>query len=248
VRGSVAIVTGGSRGIGAATAARLATDGWSVCLSYLSAADRALAVVERCLALGVDASAVSADVAEEADVEALFDAARSLGPIGALVNNAGIVDEVVRVDGMARDRIERMLAVNVVGPFLCAREAVRTMSTRYGGPGGVIVNVGSAASRVGSPGQYVDYAASKGAIDSFTLGLAKEVADEGIRVNVVRPGIVDTDIHASGGQPDKATTSAPAIPMQRAGRPDEVAEAIAWLCSDASSYVTGAFLDVSGGR
>lgn len=248
MRGSVAIVTGGSRGIGAATAVRLAADGWAVCLSYHSASDRALTVVEQCLELGVDAVAVSADVAEEADVVALFEAAASLGPVRALVNNAGIVGDVARVDELDRARIERMLAVNVIGPFLCARLAVRSMSTRHGGPGGAIVNVGSAASRVGSAGQYVDYAASKGAIDTFTLGLAREVADEGVRVNAVRPGVVDTEIHASGGQPHKATTAASSIPMQRAGRPEEIAEAIAWLCSDAASYVTGAFLDVSGGR
>jgi NAD(P)-dependent dehydrogenase (short-subunit alcohol dehydrogenase family) len=248
VRGSVAIVTGGSRGIGAATAVRLATDGWSVCLSYHRADEAARSVVQRCLDLGVEAAAVGADVAEEADVEALFEAATALGPLGALVNNAGIVGDVARVEELDRNRIARMLAVNVIGPFLCAREAVRRMSTRHGGAGGAIVNVGSAASRVGSPGQYVDYAASKGAIDTFTLGLAKEVAAEGIRVNGVRPGVVDTEIHASGGQPDKAARSAPSIPMQRAGRPEEIAEAIAWLCSDAASYVTGALLDANGGR
>jgi NAD(P)-dependent dehydrogenase (short-subunit alcohol dehydrogenase family) len=248
VEGSVAIVTGGSRGIGAATAVRLAADGWRVCLSYHSAADRALEVVERCLALGVDAVAVSADVAEEDDIEALFAAADELGPVGALVNNAGIVAEVARVDEMDRARVERMFAVNAVGPILCAKAAVRRMSTRHGGDGGAIVNVGSAASRVGSAGQYVDYAASKGAVDTFTLGLAREVADEGVRVNAVRPGVIDTEIHASGGQPHKAAEAAAGIPMQRPGQPPEIAEAIAWLCSDAASYVTGALLDVSGGR
>jgi NAD(P)-dependent dehydrogenase (short-subunit alcohol dehydrogenase family) len=198
---------------------------------------------------GVDAFAHQVDVAVEADVVELFAAAdERLGRPDALVNSAGIVGEQARVDELSAARIERMLAVNVTGTILCAREAVRRMSTAFGGHGGTIVNVSSAASRIGSPAEYVDYAASKGAVDSFTLGLAKEVAAEGIRVNAVRPGIIRTDIHASGGQPDRIERLQHQIPMQRAGEPDEIAEAIAWLCSPESSYVTGALLDASGGR
>jgi NAD(P)-dependent dehydrogenase (short-subunit alcohol dehydrogenase family) len=245
---AVAIVTGGSRGIGAAAAVRLAADGWSVCLSYRTEAARAAEVVRSCTELGVDAVAVPADMADEGSIQALVATALGLGPLGALVNNAGIVDVVARVEDFDRSRLQRMFTVNVVGPILCAREAVRAMSSRHGGTGGSIVNVSSAASRIGSPGQYVDYAASKGAIDTFTLGLAKEVAQEGIRVNAVRPGVIDTEIHASGGQPTKAADAAAAIPLGRPGRAEEIAESIAWLCSDAASYVTGAILDVSGGR
>lgn len=245
---AVAIVTGGSRGIGAATAVRLAADGWSVCLSYRTQRDRAENVLDDCRGLGVDAVAVMADMAVEADIQGLIAAAMGLGPVGALVNNAGIVGDKVRVDELARARVEHMLSINVLGPILCAREALRVMSRRHGGRGGSIVNVSSVASRVGSPGQYVDYAASKGAIDAFTLGLAKEVAADGVRVNAVRPGIIDTEIHASGGQPTKAADAVASIPLQRAGRADEVAASIAWLCSDEASYVTGAILDVSGGR
>lgn len=245
---AVAVVTGGSRGIGAATAVRLAADGWSVCLSYRTERAQAEEVVARCATFGVDAVAFPADLADERAIQELIAAAVGLGPVGALVNNAGIVGAVARVEDMERARIERMLVVNVLGPILCAREAVRVMSTRHGGTGGSIVNLSSAASRIGSPDQYVDYAASKGAIDTFTLGLAKEVAGDGIRVNAVRPGIIDTEIHASGGQPDKAARSASGIPLQRAGTAEEVAASVAWLCSPEASYVTGAILDVSGGR
>lgn len=244
----IAVVTGGARGIGAATALRLARAGWGVCVGYHRQHDRAAEVVAACRAEGVPAVAVAGDQARADDVASMFRAADELGPLGALVNNAGIVDQVARLDEMAPERLERMFAVNALGPMLCAREAVRRLSMRHGGTGGVIVNVGSAASRIGSPGQYLDYAASKGAVDTFTLGLAKEVAAEGIRVVGVRPGIVDTEIHASGGQPDKAARSALQIPLGRAGRADEVAAAVVWLCSDEASYVTGTFLDVSGGR
>ena len=206
-------------------------------------------MVTACQAAGARAVAVRADVSHEPDVLALFQRVdHELGTVGVLVNNAGVVDVRARVDEMGLERLERMMAVNVVGPFLCAREAVRRMSTRHGGSGGVIVNVSSAASRLGSPGQYVDYAASKGALDTMTLGLAREVSGEGIRVNCVRPGIIDTDIHASGGQPDKAAERGPHSPIGRAGRAVEIAAAVAWLCSDAASYVTGAVLDVTGGN
>ncbi len=244
----IAVVTGGSRGIGAATARRLAADGWGVAIGYRSAHDDAETVVRDCGAHGVPATAVAGDLSTTDPVAALFDAAAELGPIGALVNNAGIVDRAARVDEIDEARLQRMFTVNLVGPFLCAGEAVRRMSTRHGGAGGVIVNVSSVASRIGSGGQYVDYAASKAGIDLLTMGLAQEVVGEGIRVNTVRPGIVRTDIHASGGQPDRAERLAPSIPMQRPGEPEEIAAAIAWLCSDESSYTTGAALDVSGGR
>jgi NAD(P)-dependent dehydrogenase (short-subunit alcohol dehydrogenase family) len=244
----VAVVTGGSRGIGAATARSLARRGWSVCIGYRQAEDAAATVVAECEAAGVAATAVQADVALEAEVAALFAAADRLGPVRALVNNAAMVAPRARVDEMGRDRIERMLAVNVVGAFLCAGEAVRRMSTRHGGTGGCIVNVSSGASRRGAPDEYVDYAASKGAVDTLTVGLAQEVAGEGIRVNAVLPGLIDTEIHASSGQPDKLVRRVGSVPMGRAGQPGEVAEAIVWLCSPEASYVTGAFLDVAGGR
>ena len=243
------LVTGGGRGIGAAVAWRCAQQGDAVAVNYAHDAAAAEALVERIRAGGGTAIAVRGDVSDEAQVLALFariDA--ELPPLRGLVNNAGIVDQPARVDAMSVERLERMFGVNVIGSFLCAREAVKRMSTRHGGPGGVIVNLSSAAVRLGSPGQYVDYAASKGAIDAFTLGLAREVAAEGIRVNAVRPGLIDTDIHASGGLPGRARELAPQVPMRRAGSADEVAQAIVWLLSEAASYTTGSVLDVTGGR
>ncbi len=245
---AVAIVTGGGRGIGAVTAPLLAAAGLDVCISYREDAAAAGAVATECHALRVQSTAVRADVSREADVLALFAAADELGPLQVLVNNAGITGPKARVDELATDRIEQMLAVNVLGSFLCAREAVRRMSTAHGGRGGAIVNVSSAAARLGSPGEYVDYAATKGAIDTMTVGLAKEVAREGIRVNAVRPGLIKTEIHASGGQPDRVEERRDSVPLGRGGEAIEVANAIAWLCSDEASYVTGALLDVSGGR
>ena len=245
----VLLITGASRGIGAVTARLAAARGYAVCVNYLVNRHAADAVVRDITAAGGSAIAVPGNVAVEADVARLFQACdASLGRLTALVNNAGIVDRKARVDEMDAARLQRMFATNVFGSFYCAREAVRRMSTAQGGAGGVIVNVSSAASRIGSPGEYVDYAASKAAIDAFTIGLAKEVASEGIRVNAVRPGIVRTGIHASGGQPDRLERIAPLVPMQRPGEPDEVAHAILYLLSDDSSYTTGALLDVAGGR
>jgi NAD(P)-dependent dehydrogenase (short-subunit alcohol dehydrogenase family) len=246
--GTVAVVTGGSRGIGAATAPLLAAAGHDVCLSYRTDGAAAAAVVDACRAAGRQAVAVRADVRTEADVLDLFAAADDLGPLGVLVNNAGITGPKARLDELSAERVRDLFAVNVLGSFLCAREAVRRLSTAHGGAGGVIVNVSSAAARLGSPGEYVDYAATKGAIDTMTLGLAAEVAREGIRVNAVRPGLIKTDIHASGGQPDRVEARRGSVPLGRGGEAMEVAQAIAWLCSDAASYVTGALLDVSGGR
>lgn len=245
---AVAIVTGGSRGIGRATALKLAARGYRVCVGYATNEQAANEVVARIEADGGKAQAVKCDVRSEIEILDLFIAADGMGRPAALVNSAGIVDMTERLDQMSAVRIQRMMAVNVVGSMLCAREAVKRMSTQFGGKGGVIVNVSSVAASLGSPGQYVDYAASKGAIDSFTVGLGREVAAEGIRVVAVRPGLIDTEIHASGGEPDRAQRLANMLPIKRVGTADEVANAIVWLISDEASYVTGAFLDVSGGR
>jgi NAD(P)-dependent dehydrogenase (short-subunit alcohol dehydrogenase family) len=248
-RTGVVIVTGGGRGIGAATARLAAERGYAVCVNYRSDGASAEAVVAHARTRGVKALAVQGDVAREADVVRLFDAAaRELGPVTALVNNAGILERQCRLDEMEAARFERVFATNVIGALLCAREAVRRMSTRHGGKGGTIVNVSSMAARLGSPGEYVDYAASKGAVDSLTIGLAKEVAAEGIRVNAVRPGVIRTEIHASGGEPGRVERVKSAIPMKRGGEPEEVAQAILWLLANESSYCTGTFIDVSGGR
>jgi NAD(P)-dependent dehydrogenase (short-subunit alcohol dehydrogenase family) len=243
------LITGASRGIGAATALLAAQRGYAVAVNYSANSLAADEVVRQIRAGGGTAMAVQADVADEAQVMAMFahiDA--KLGPLTGLVNNAGVVDVVARVDEMSVSRLKRMFDINVLGSFVCARETIRRMSTRHGGTGGSIVNLSSAAARLGGPGQYVDYASSKGAIDTFTLGLAREVAAEGIRVNAVRPGIIETDIHASGGQPDRARQLAPLVPMQRAGSVMEVAQVIVWLLSDDASYTTGALIDVAGGR
>ncbi len=243
------LVTGGGRGIGAATSWLAAQHGWAVAVNYTTGTAAAHAMVARIRAAGGTALALQADVADEAQVLAMFAAIDAeLPPLGALVNNAGVVDVQARVETMTLARLQRMFAVNVFGTLVCAREAVKRMSTAHRGRGGCIVNLSSAAARLGAPGQYVDYASAKGAIDVFTMGLAKEVALEGIRVNAVRPGIIETEIHASGGLPDRARQMAPLVPMQRAGSADEVAQAILWLMSDASSYTTGSVLDVTGGR
>jgi NAD(P)-dependent dehydrogenase (short-subunit alcohol dehydrogenase family) len=245
----VLIITGGSRGIGAAMALLAASQGYAVAVNYTANSLAADEVVRHIRASGGTAITVQADVAVEADVLAMFKKVDAkLGRLTALVNNAGVVDMTSRVDAMSAERLQRMFAVNVLGSFICAREAVQRMSTRYQGDGGSIVNVSSAAARLGAPGQYVDYAAAKGAIDTFTVGLAKEVAAEGIRVNAVRPGIIDTEIHASGGLPNRVRDLAPQVPMQRAGTAAEVAEAILWLISEKSGYTTGSIIDVAGGR
>ena len=249
MRSRVLLITGASRGIGAATARLAARRGYAVGVNYRADAAAAAATVEAIRAAGGTAEALQGDVAVEADILRVFEECDSrLGPLDAFVNNAGVVDMKARVDEMSAARLQRMFAVNVIGAMLCAREAVRRMSTAHGGRGGAIVNVSSVASRLGSSGEYVDYAASKAAIDTFTLGLAKEVVGEGIRVNAVRPGIVRTGIHASGGQPDRLARIAPLVPMQRPGEVDEIAHAVLWLLSDEASYVTGTCLDVAGGR
>jgi NAD(P)-dependent dehydrogenase (short-subunit alcohol dehydrogenase family) len=246
---AVLIVTGGSRGIGAETARLAAAAGYAVCVNYYvnrAAADAVVAGIDRA---GGRAVAVGADVGVEADVVRLFETVdRVFGAVTALVNNAGILDTQTRVENLDAARLSRVLAVNVTGAFLCTREAVRRMSTARGGKGGAIVNVSSRAAVLGSPGEYVDYAASKAALDTLTVGVAKEVASEGIRVNAIRAGVIRTDIHASGGEPGRVDRIASTIPMQRGGEPIEVARAILWLLSDDASYTTGAFLDVSGGR
>ncbi|WP_422844923.1 SDR family oxidoreductase [Acidovorax sp. M2(2025)] len=249
MKNKIALITGASRGIGAATAVRAARQGWAVAVNYQGNQAAADAVVQQIRAGGGTALAVQADVADEAQVLAMFATVDAqLGRITALVNNAGVVDVPARVEDMSTARLRRMFDINVIGSIVCAREAVRRMSTRHGGAGGSIVNVSSAAARLGAAGQYVDYAAAKGAIDTFTVGLAREVAAEGIRVNAVRPGLIETDIHASGGLPDRVRDLAPQVPMQRGGTAEEVAEAIVWLMSDASPYTTMSLLDVSGGR
>jgi len=245
----VVIVTGGSRGIGAATARLAAARGYDVCVNYLGAADAARAVAAEIEQAGSRALVVQGDTSDESDVERLFATVdRELGPIAALVNNAGIVGATSRVADVTMATLRRTFDINVIGCFLCARAAVRRMSTANGGRGGAIVNLSSAAATLGSPNEFVHYAASKGAIDSFTIGLAREVAREGIRVNAVTPGLIETDIHASVGDPGRLARLAPAVPMGRGGTADEVAETILWLMSDAASYVTGANLRVSGGR
>lgn len=244
----VLLLTGGSRGIGAATAVAAALAGWRVCLTYASDEASAAQVVQTITAAGGEALAVRAEMGSERDIVAAFTAADQLGPLLGFVANAGVTGAKTRVDELDAARVRRMMAVNVVGPILGCREAVRRMSTLHGGTGGSIVLVSSAASRLGSPGEYVDYAASKGSIDTLGIGLAKEVATEGIRVNVVRPGITDTDIHASGGQPDRVDRIGPTVPLGRAGTPQEIADAVVWLLSEQASYCTGSILDVAGGR
>ncbi len=243
------VVTGASRGIGAATARLAAARGYGVCVNYKRNREAAAKVVSTIEAAGGHAVAVQADVAIEADVVRLFEASdRALGRLAGLVNNAGILETQMRVEHMSADRLRRVFDTNVVGGFLCAREAVTRMSTAKGGRGGAIVNVSSGASRLGSPFEYVDYAASKGALDTLTVGLSKEVAEEGIRVNAVRAGFIYTDIHASGGEPGRVDRVKALVPMKRGGSADEVAHAILWLLSDEASYTTGAFIDVTGGK
>jgi len=245
----VLLITGASRGIGAATAILAAQQGWAVAVNYASNAQAANHVVERIQNAGGKAFAVQADVGDEAQIMRMFaEVDDKLGRVSGLVNSAGVVDMTAKVDAQSWQRWERMMRINILGSLACAREAVRRMSTLHGGTGGSIVNLSSAATRLGGAGQYVDYATAKGAIDAFTIGLAKEVAAEGIRVNAVRPGLIDTDIHASGGLPNRARDLAHLIPMQRAGTAEEVAQAIVWLLSDASSYTTMSLMDISGGR
>jgi NAD(P)-dependent dehydrogenase (short-subunit alcohol dehydrogenase family) len=237
------IITGGSRGIGAATARLAAARGYKVCINYVQKREAA-----ESLAREIGGVAVAADVSKEPDVLRLFREADRLGSLSVLVNNAGVVDVAARVDEMSLARLERMFAINITGAFLCAREAVKRMSTKHGGAGGSIVNISSIAARIGAPGQYVDYAAAKAAIDTLTLGLSKEVGPEGIRVNAIRPGVIKTEIHASGGQPGRAERIGATAPLQRAGEPEEIARAILWLASDEASYTSGALLDITGGR
>ena len=245
----IILITGGARGIGAAIAMRAAEAGYAVCISYLNNQTAADALVASIKDKGGTAIALRADVSADTDVVRMFKQVdASLGPITALVNNAGILEQQSRVDEMTAERITRIFATNVIGSFSCAREAVRRMSTRYGGNGGGIVNMSSRAARLGAAGEYVDYAASKAAIDTFTIGLAKEVASEGIRVNAVSPGLIYTDIHASGGEPGRVDRLQDSVPMKRGGSADEVARAVMWLLSEDASYVTGTNVDVSGGR
>ena len=243
------IVTGGGRGIGAEVSRKAAKQGYSVCVNFHRGQTSSQKLVCELEENGANALTYQADVSREEEVEALFETVeKDLGTPEALVNNAGILDLQTRVDGMNAERIQRIFAVNVTGSFLCAREAVKRMSTKYGGKGGSIVNLSSGAAKYGSPGEYVDYAASKAAIDTLTIGLAREVAEEGIRVNAVRLGFIDTEIHQSGGEPDRMERVRTLVPMKRVGQADEVADAIMWLLSDKASYTTGTILDVSGGR
>jgi NAD(P)-dependent dehydrogenase (short-subunit alcohol dehydrogenase family) len=245
----VAIITGASRGIGAATALRLAADGFDICVNYLSNQNAANQVVEKVRSLGVKALAVQADISSEKQVNQLFEeTVNILGKPYALINNAGILFPQCRVSEISAERINKVLTTNVTGYFLCCKEAIKTMSTKNAGNGGVIVNVSSMASLLGSAGEYVDYAASKGAIDTLTIGLANEVADEGIRVNGVRPGLIYTDMHSSGGEPDRVNRLKSSVPLKRGGLPEEVAAAISWLVSSESSFTTGSFINVGGGR
>lgn len=243
------IITGAGRGIGAATARLAAARGYAVCVNYRHNEPAAAAVVQEIVEQGGTAISHAADVASEDDVVSMFERVdQALGPVSVLVNNAGILETQTRVEHMDVSRLHRVFAINVYGSFLCAREAVRRMSTRHGGRGGSIVNVSSAAARLGSPDEYVDYAAAKGAVDTFTVGLSKEVAAEGVRVNAVRPGVIRTSIHADGGEPDRVERVKSSVPLRRGGEADEVARAILWLASDEASYVTGSLLDVAGGR
>lgn len=245
----VIIITGGGRGIGAATAKLAASRGFTVCVNYLKNEDAAQAVVDEIKQRGGRAIAVAADVSSELDVTKMFKTVDAeLGTVTALVNNAGILEKQIRVEDVDAARLNRILSANVIGSFLCAREAIKRMSFRHGGVGGAIVNVSSAASRLGAAGEYVDYAASKGAIDTLTIGLSREVAAEGIRVNAVRPGFIYTDMHASGGESARVDRIKDSLPMKRGGQPSEVAAAIVWLLSDEASYTTGTFIDLAGGK
>lgn len=244
----ILLVTGGSRGIGAAVSRKAAAQGYDLLVNYRSDQAAAEAVAADCRRLGAKAEIVRGDTATEEGIAAIFAAADFLGPLHGLVNNAGVVDVTARVEEFDRARLDRMFAVNVIGKIRCATEAVKRMSTKHGGQGGVIVNISSMAAVIGSSGQYVDYAAAKAAVDTFTVGLSREVATEGIRVNAIRPGIIDTEIHASGGLPDRARDLTPIVPMQRPGTADEVADSVLYLLSPQASYVTGALLNVSGGR
>jgi len=245
----IAIITGSSRGIGAATAIRLASDGYDICVNYLSNDEAAFRVVEIAQSHGVNAIAIKADISSESQVKNLFTRVdKELGSPHVLINNAGILFKQMRITEMSAERINKIFSTNVTGYFLCCKQAVLRMSTQHGGHGGIIVNVSSAASRIGAGGEYVDYAASKGAIDTLTLGLANEVAEENIRVNGVRPGFIYTEMHTSGGEPDRVNRIKETLPLKRGGKPEEVAAAISWLVSDESSYTTGSFIEVSGGR
>ena len=243
------LITGGSRGIGAATAVLAAENGYAVAINYNKNKDAADAIVAAITAKGGKAVAIQADISIEADVLRLFEETdKQLGDLYCLVNNAGILEKQMRVEDITAERLNRIFAANITGQFICAREAIKRMSTKHGGRGGTIINVSSIAARLGSPDEYVDYAASKGAIDTFTIGLSKEVAAEGIRVNAVRPGLIYTDIHADGGEPGRVDRVKASLPMKRGGQPAEIAEAIIWLASEKSSYATGSFIDLGGGR